>query len=75
MVQLGTVYVMLWISSFVKTGLIDNDEAAKTYYKNTMTVAVIIGLMLLPLGGKIADISPAKIFIPVTFFVKSLIAI
>ena len=66
---------MLWISSFVKDGILPSDEAAKTYYKNTMTVGIIIGLGLLPLGGKIADITPAYMFIPITFFVKSLIAI
>ena len=66
---------MLWISSYVKTGLLADDAAAKTFYKNTMTVAIVIGLVLLPLGGKIADMSPAYLFIPLTFLVKSLIPI
>ena len=66
---------MLWISSYVKLGILPSDAAAKTFYKNTMTVAIVIGLFLLPLGGKIADMSPAYLFIPLTFLVKSLIAI
>ena len=65
---------MLWISSFVKTGKLDSGEAAKIYYKNTMTIAVIIGVILLPLGGKLADIAPAYLFIPITFLLKSSIA-
>ena len=66
---------MLWVSSFVKTGQLDSDEDAKTYYKNTMTVAIIVGVILLPLGGKISDIAPAYLFIPITFLLKSSIAI
>lgn len=75
MVQLGTIFVMLWISSFVRTGEIASEEAAKKYYMNTMTIAIIIGIVLLPGGGKISDITPAYVFIPVTFFLKSLIAV
>ena len=55
MVQLGTVYVMLWVTNFVKTGQLESNAEAKTYYKNTMTIAVCIGIFLLPLGGKMGQ--------------------
>ena len=55
-------------------GDLESDEAAKTYYKNIMTIAIIIGAVLLPLGGKIADITPAYLFVPITFLLKSSIA-
>ena len=65
---------MLWVTSFVKTGQLASANDAKTYYKNTMTFAVILGILLLPLGGKIADMAPAYCFIPITFLLKSAIA-
>ena len=65
---------MLWVTNFVKTGQLASVNDAKAYYKNTMTVAIIIGILLLPLGGKIADMTPAYCFIPITFLLKSSIA-
>ena len=58
----------------MKTGEIESNEAAKVYYKNIMTFGVVIGIFLLPLGGKIVDITPAYLFIPITFALKGAVA-
>lgn len=51
---LFSTFWLLFISSYIGTQIKD-PEAAQTIYSNVMIVSVVMGVLLVPLVGKIAD--------------------
>lgn len=71
---LFSVYMLLWLSSFVTTGYLqDENQALKIYRKITMISMILTGV-LLPLIGHLADKTPSRYIIPVAFFIRCLAA-
>jgi MFS transporter, DHA1 family, tetracycline resistance protein len=67
---LFSVYMLLWISSFVETGYLANEnEALKIYRRVTMISMILTGVML-PVIGHLADKTPSRIIIPIAFFIR-----
>lgn len=71
---LYSIYLMLWMTSFVESGVLESDERAKTLYSQVLTGAMIGTLFALPVFGKIADTAPISVFLPVAFLVRGVIA-
>ena len=70
---LYTIYLMLWVTEFVHTGVLDNNEEAKTIYKNTMAIAMTSTAVLLPVFGWIIDVAPSRIIFPIAFLIRSVL--
>ena len=71
---LYSIYLMLWMTSFVETGMIESDERVKTLYSEVLTGAMIGTLFTMPLFGKVADSAPISVFLPVAFLLRGAIA-
>lgn len=71
---LYSIYLMLWMTSFVPSGKIESDERVKILYSSVLTGAMIGTLFALPLFGKIADTAPIQVFLPVAFLIRGVIA-
>jgi len=46
---------LLFIASFIPTGQVKDEEAAKLIYSNVMIVSVVLGLLVVPIAGRLAD--------------------
>lgn len=71
---LYSIYLMLWMTSFVESGVIESDERVKLLYSSVLTGAMIGTLFALPLFGKIADTAPIEVFLPIAFLLRGAIA-
>ena len=70
---LYSIYLMMWITEFIHTGVLEDDKAAKTIYKNTMTVAMISCAILLPAIGYVIDYIPGRIVCPIAFLSRGIL--
>ena len=70
---LYSIYLMLWITDFVHSGVLEDDREAKAIYKNSMTIAMTLAAVMLPAIGKIIDIVPARYICPLAFFCRSVL--
>lgn len=71
---LYSIYLMLWMTSFVPSGIIESEARVKTLYSEVLTGAMIGTLFALPLVGKIADSAPIEWFLPISFLLRGIIA-
>ena len=69
---LFSVYIVLWITSFIDTGVLQSESDAKTVYIEMLAIAIVCSLFCLPVVGFIADRAPPYIFIPIAFGVRGL---
>jgi MFS family permease len=61
---------LLFIASFIKTGEVENEEDAKLIYSNVMIVSVVLGILIVPVVGKLSDKYTPKILLPLAFLVR-----
>ena len=66
-----SIYLMLWITKFVDDGAYADYEAAKNEYKEIMFFALILAIGIAPIAGKLADLIPGYIFIPLCSISRS----
>ena len=71
---LNIMFIILWMTSFVESGVIESDGEVKTIFKNVMTFSMISTALLLPIFGWIVDATPPHIVLPVIFLVRAVIA-
>ena len=71
---LYSIYLMLWMTSFIESGKIESEERVKTLYSEVLTGAMIGTLFALPIIGKIADTAPIGLFLPGAFLLRGAIA-
>ena len=71
---LYSIYLMLWMTSFVPTGVVESDERVKTLYSEVLTGAMVGTLIAMPFFGKIADTAPIGVFLPIAFLMRGAIA-
>ena len=67
------MYLVLWITDFARKGVLQDNDEAKTVYKNIMVLGVIATAICLPLIGKMVDLIPASIFVPVSFLIRGVL--
>jgi uncharacterized membrane protein len=46
---------LLFIASFIPSGKVANEKAAQLIYSNVMIVSVVLGLLVVPIAGRLAD--------------------
>jgi len=61
---------LLFIASFIPTGQVKNEEAAKLIYSNVMIVSVVLGLLIVPIAGRLADKYNPLVILPLSFFIR-----
>ena len=64
-------FLLLWITSFVDEGLI-NEEDSKDLYQWIILTSTIGTIILLPIIGQLGDKIPSKILIPVSFILRGI---
>lgn len=67
---LFSVYMLLWLGSFVSTGYLADENEQLSIYRRITMISMILTGVLLPLIGHLADKTPSKIIIPIAFFIR-----
>jgi len=67
---LFSVYMLLWLGSFVSTGYLADEKEALNIYRRISMISMILTGVLLPLIGHLADKTPSRIIIPIAFFIR-----
>ena len=68
-----SVYLLLWVTSFVDTGILANEKEAALLYSSIAITAIIIATFFVPISGYVADKVSPRICIPVAFFSRAII--
>ena len=55
---LYSIYLVLWIDSFVYSGALESDREAKKIYSALLTAAAISAMIIVPIFGKYVDKIP-----------------
>ena len=69
---LFSTFMLLWITSFVDSGLLPNEKASKDLYSMIVMLSIITTLVVLPVSGCLGDRVPTTIMIPVSFGLRGL---
>jgi len=67
---LFSTFWLLFITSFIGTKIKDVDQA-KTIYSNVMMVSVVLGVLLVPVVGKMADRISPVFMLPFAFLTRA----
>ena len=68
---LFSTFWLLYICSSIGTE-IETEDDAKQIYSNVMIVSVVLGLLLVPVVGRVADLIDPRILLPSCFSVRAL---
>jgi len=71
---LFSVYMLLWIESFVSTGYLADENESLSIYRRIIMISMILTGVLLPFLGHLADKTPSKVLIPIAFFIRCVAA-
>lgn len=72
---LYSVYMLLWLNSFIEKGEFSDENGALDAYRKIVMTAMVGTLLLLPLIGSIADKFPSHIVVPFSFFLRAMAAL
>lgn len=70
---LFTVYCLMWIVSFVDSGVVENDQDAQKIYQKITLIALVGVAFFLPLVGYISDKYGPHITIPLSFVLRAVV--
>ena len=68
---LFSTFVLLWITSFVNSGVLSSEEEAKEVIQNANIVCVLFSLVFFKLAGLLTDKFPAYINLPISFLLRA----
>jgi MFS family permease len=68
---LFTVYCLMWIVSFVDTGVVADDQQAQRIYQRITLAAMLGTAVFLPLLGHFSDKFGAHVTVPVSFMTRA----
>ena len=68
---LFSTFWLLFISSFIGTEIANADQA-KTIYSNVMMVSVVLGVLLVPIVGRLADTIDPRCILPTSFLSRAM---
>jgi MFS family permease len=71
---LFALYMILWITSFVDTGYLANENEAKQIYSKVVNYSMLAILVAMPICGFVADKLSSKIMVPISFLCRGVIA-
>jgi nitrate/nitrite transporter NarK len=66
-------YLVMWITSFVQSGIVRDDEEAKEIYARVALMTVGWGIIVVPLSGWFSDKISPHVAIPVLFAGRAVI--
>lgn len=69
-VVLLSVYILLWIDSYVDSGVIASTADAKILLAYYVMMALVVGLICFPFAGILIDNSGPKQVFPIVFFLR-----
>ena len=55
MTVLFSVYMLLWVTSFVDSGLLESEDTSKDLYQNIMLISLVGAMLISPVAGYIVD--------------------
>ena len=67
---LFSVYLLMWLQSFAKTGVLDSDKQALNIYRRMTIITVCLTLFVLPLAGFTADKAPSAVTVPISCILR-----
>mmetsp|Transcript_11304 Transcript_11304/g.15501 ORF Transcript_11304/g.15501 Transcript_11304/m.15501 type:complete len:212 (+) Transcript_11304:854-1489(+) len=68
-----SVYVLLWVTQFVDSGVLENEKEAAIVYSQLAMISVLLGLSFVPLSGYLADKISPRFLIPVAFLSRAIV--
>mmetsp|Transcript_12296 Transcript_12296/g.8944 ORF Transcript_12296/g.8944 Transcript_12296/m.8944 type:complete len:130 (+) Transcript_12296:673-1062(+) len=68
-------FIMLWVASFIYSGVLDGEEQAKKIISTINVIAMVQILIFFKVFGWLTDMLPAYITIPIAFGSRVLIVI
>lgn len=72
---LFSVYLLLWVTSFVDSGVLADEKEAAQLYSSIAVTAIIIAAFFVPIAGYIADKVSPRYCIPVAFFSRAIVVL
>ena len=72
---LFNTYMLLWITRFVDSGLLQSEDESKIVYQRIIVVSVILGMFAVPIIGFLVDKLPARFTISASFALRCLTGI
>lgn len=69
---LFNTFILLWLTSFVDSGVLIDDSAAKAILQNTKIYLVLASCLLIRIFGDLSDNFPSHVTIPVIFLLKGI---
>ena len=73
MAILFNIYMLLWITSFVDSGLMKDEAEGKVLYQSIIVFSFVFVALLTPVFGVIADKLPGAVIVPITFALRCVI--
>jgi len=70
-VTLSSTFFLLWITSFIDSGVLKSENEAQTVYQKISIFSTIASCLVIPIAGKFADCYPPSLTIPVSFIARS----
>jgi MFS family permease len=70
---LFTVYCLMWIVSFVDSGVVEDDQHAQVIYQKITLTALVGVAICLPIVGWVSDKYGPHITIPLSFVIRALV--
>ena len=67
---LSQIYLVQWITSFVDSGYLENDEESKKIFAKITTFGILVIIGLLPVIALISDKVSGHILIPLSFLFR-----
>lgn len=71
---LFSVYMQLWVMSFVKSGVISSEEEGDRIYMTIVGFAMAATLVVAPAFGLLSDKADPRVIVPTSFFLRGMIA-
>ena len=72
---LFSVYMQLWIMSFVETGVIESKSDSEAIYMKVMAICILTLAIVGPVFGYMSNRLDSRVLIPVSFLARAICAI
>jgi len=72
---LFSVYLILWITSFIDVGVLESDAQAALIYSKMALISVTISGGFVPVAGYIADKVSPRYVIPTAFLMRAVVVL
>ena len=67
-----TSFLLLYLTDYVKIGVLNDDDEASMIYTRITGISFIISALIIPFIGKLIDVVPTKLVFPFVFLTRAL---